>query len=46
MEVKMLMLLFWVIRPCGIAGRYQCFGGTYFLYLQGITTQKTTIKKF
>jgi hypothetical protein len=23
--VKMLMLAFWVVTPCGLVGRYQCF---------------------
>jgi hypothetical protein len=25
-----LMLVFWVITPCGLVGRYQRVGGTYF----------------
>jgi hypothetical protein len=28
--VKM-MLLFWVVTPCGLVGRHQRFGETYFL---------------
>jgi hypothetical protein len=32
--VKMSMV-FWVVTPCGLVGRYQCFGGTYCLHLQG-----------
>jgi hypothetical protein len=32
--VKMSMLVFWVVTPCGLVGRYQRFGGTYCLYLQ------------
>jgi hypothetical protein len=26
---------FWVVTPCWLAGRYQRFGGTYCLHLQG-----------
>jgi hypothetical protein len=33
--VKMLMLVFWVVRLYGLAGRYQRFGETYCLHLQG-----------
>jgi hypothetical protein len=29
------VLIFWVVTPCGLVGGYQCFGGTYFLCLQG-----------
>jgi hypothetical protein len=28
--VKMSMLVFWVAKPYGLAGRYQSFGGIYF----------------
>jgi hypothetical protein len=31
--VKILMLVFWVVRPCGLVGRYQHFVGTYCLHL-------------
>jgi hypothetical protein len=32
---KMSVLLFWVVLlPYGFVGRYQCFGGTYFLHLR------------
>lgn len=53
--VKASMLVFWIVAPCGLAGRYQQFkaknGGNMFLkmtgiYLQiphGLTTQKTNI---
>jgi hypothetical protein len=27
--VKMLMLVFWVVTPCGLVRRYHRFGGTY-----------------
>jgi hypothetical protein len=30
-----LSMLTWVVTPCGPVGRYQCFGGTQCLYLQG-----------
>jgi hypothetical protein len=26
------MLVFWVVMPCGLVGRYQSFGGKYFLF--------------
>jgi hypothetical protein len=29
------MLIFWIVTLCGLLGRYQCFGGTYCLHLQG-----------
>jgi hypothetical protein len=31
----MSMSVFWVVTPCILVGRYQRFGGTYCLYLQG-----------
>jgi hypothetical protein len=27
--VKMSMLVFWIVTPCGLVGRYQRFGGIY-----------------
>jgi hypothetical protein len=27
------VLVLWVVTPCGLIGRYQCFGGTYCLHL-------------
>jgi hypothetical protein len=39
--MKMLTVVFWVVTPCGLAGRYKRFGDTYCLHLQGVTTQKT-----
>jgi hypothetical protein len=33
--VKFLMLVFRVVMLCGLEDRYQCFGGTYGLHLQG-----------
>jgi hypothetical protein len=32
--VSMSMLVFWVVTPCGLVGRYQRFEGTYSLHLQ------------
>jgi hypothetical protein len=26
----MMMLVFWVVTPCGLVGRYQHFGGMYY----------------
>jgi hypothetical protein len=33
--IKMWMLVFWVVTPRGLLGRYRRFGGTYYLQLQG-----------
>jgi hypothetical protein len=41
--VKMSMLVFWAVTPCGLVVGYQRFGGTYRLHLQG--HKKTTIDK-
>jgi hypothetical protein len=32
---NLLMLVFWAVTLCGLVGRYQRFGGTYCLRLQG-----------
>jgi hypothetical protein len=32
--VKM-SVLFWVVKPCGLVGRHQCFRETHCLHLQG-----------
>jgi hypothetical protein len=32
--LKMTMLFFWVVTPCGLVGRYQHFGETYCLHFQ------------
>jgi hypothetical protein len=32
--VKILILLFWVVTPCGLVGRHHRFGGTYCHHLQ------------
>jgi hypothetical protein len=34
-SVKMTMLFFWVVTPCRLVDRYQRFGETYCLHLQG-----------
>jgi hypothetical protein len=34
--VKVSMLIFWVVMPCGLTGRYQRFEGTYCLHLLGL----------
>jgi hypothetical protein len=40
--VKMTMLLlFWVMTPCGLVSRYQRFGETYCLHLQGFSYEST-----
>jgi hypothetical protein len=46
--VKTSMLVFCVVTPCGLIGRYQRFGDTYCFHLQcllssqyGVTTQNT-----
>jgi hypothetical protein len=33
MAVKMLMVVFWIVMPCGLVGGYQRSGGTYHLQL-------------
>jgi hypothetical protein len=30
--MKVSMLVFWVVSPCGLIGRYQSFGGTYCIH--------------
>jgi hypothetical protein len=30
-----VILVFWVVKPCGLVGRYQRFRGTYCLHLKG-----------
>jgi hypothetical protein len=35
MTVRMTMFFIWVLTPCRLVGRYQHFGGTYCLHLQG-----------
>jgi hypothetical protein len=55
-QPQLVDLVFWVVKPCGLVGRYQCFSETYCLHLQpwrylptrphGITAQKTNIDIF
>jgi hypothetical protein len=41
------MLVFWVVTPCGLVGRYQRIGGTYCLHLQPcVRIEKTNIVIF
>jgi hypothetical protein len=40
------MLVFWEVMSCGLAGRYERFGGTCFFHIQGVTTKKTHIDVF
>jgi hypothetical protein len=35
MAMKIQVMLFWLITPCSLVSRYQCFGGTYYLHVQG-----------
>jgi hypothetical protein len=37
-SVKILLLFFSVVTACGLVGRYQRFGETYSLFLQGLPT--------
>jgi hypothetical protein len=44
--MKLSVLVFWFVMPCGLVCRYQHFGEMYCLYLQSphdITIQKTNI---
>jgi hypothetical protein len=43
--VKMSMLVFWVVTPCGLAVRYQRLRGTYCLHLQGWKWRKYVAPK-
>jgi hypothetical protein len=36
---KKSTLFFWIVTACRFEGRYQRFGGTYCLYLQGLRTK-------
>jgi hypothetical protein len=33
--VKMSILVFWIVKPCALVGRYQRFVGTYCLHVHG-----------
>jgi hypothetical protein len=41
MKVKMMMV-FWVVRPCGVAGRYQCSA----LKLQAVYFSRTLVSTY
>jgi hypothetical protein len=41
--VKISMLVFWVVTPCGFVGRYKRFGGIYCIHLQGLRPTSTKI---
>jgi hypothetical protein len=43
--MKMPMLIFWVVTPCELVGRYQRFGGTYCLHLEGYIQINTKTKR-
>jgi hypothetical protein len=43
--VKMSLLFLWVVTPCGLVGRYHCFGGKY-ASSHGVVTQRNNIDKF
>jgi hypothetical protein len=34
LKAKMLMLVFWILIPCGLVGRYRRFGEAYRLHIQ------------
>jgi hypothetical protein len=42
--VKMSLMVFWAVTPCGIVDRYRRFGGTYCLQLQGKTYKTSRLK--
>jgi hypothetical protein len=45
-ELKMSVLVYWVVMPRWLVGRYQCFRAIYYLHLQGyfvITPWKAVI---
>jgi hypothetical protein len=31
--VKIHIVVSWVMTPCSLVGGYQCFGGTYYLFV-------------
>jgi hypothetical protein len=35
-EVRMLIVVFWVVAVCNPVGDFQCYGGKYCLHLQGM----------
>jgi hypothetical protein len=44
--VKMSMLVFWVVTPCGLVCKYQPAGGTYCLHLQSLRWMQYATPKF
>jgi hypothetical protein len=44
--MKKSMLFFWVVTPCGLAGRYQRFGQTYYLHLRGWRWWLSTFRRY
>jgi hypothetical protein len=40
MAMKICIAVLWVMNPCCLAGRYECFEGTYCLHLQGTSEWK------
>jgi hypothetical protein len=49
-KLNMVRLIYWVVTPCGLVGRYQHFSKNIDMYLttspQGVTTQKTNTDIF
>jgi hypothetical protein len=43
--VKMSMLFFWVVTPCGLVGRYSMFLRNFGIYLQAHTASQSRIVK-
>jgi hypothetical protein len=41
--VKMSLLVFWVVTPCGLAGRYQRFEGSYSLKMETMCSSETLV---
>jgi hypothetical protein len=37
--VRITIMLFWVVTPCRLVGRYESFGETYFLHLNGLRSE-------
>jgi hypothetical protein len=42
MAIKMVTLVFWIVTPCGLVRRYQCFGGKTITFF----TAEVNIDKF
>jgi hypothetical protein len=42
LQTSKSMLVFWVVTPCGLVGRYQRVGGTYCLHFQPFTIDLTS----